>query len=138
LFCNIAPDGAPRAWRVGEPFADFARQFVPRAGTAVPGSAWFLERLGLTKGRRSEYDRIMLRLHDTGKLDAAYQSGAPRADVAFAAGSTWMCFTDQVLHAALAGHCALEQTFHLPIAAMAHPERSPLRVLEELAGRALV
>ena len=36
------------------------------------------------------------------------------------------------------GHCALEQTFHLPVAAMAHPERSPLRVLERLAGRALV
>ncbi len=138
LFCNIAPDGAPRAWRVGEPFADFARQFVPRTGSAMPGSAWFLERLGLTKGRRSEYDRLMLRLHDTGKLDAGYQSGAPRADVAFAAGSTWLCFTDQVLHAALAGHCALEQTFHVPIAAMAHQERSPLRVLEELAGRALV
>ncbi len=28
LFSNIAPDGAPRAWRVGEPFPDFARQFL--------------------------------------------------------------------------------------------------------------
>ena len=79
----------------------------------------------------------MLRLHDAGKLDAAYQSGAPKADLSFAAGTTWLCFTDQVLHAALAGHCALEQTFHLPVAAMAFPERSPLRVLEQLAGRAL-
>jgi hypothetical protein len=137
LFSNIAPDGAPRAWRVGEPFPDFARQFLPRAGTATPGGAWLLQRLGITKGRRSEYDRIMLRLHDAGKRDAAYQSGAPQADVAFAAGTTWLCFTDQVLHAALAGHCALEQTFHVPVAAMAHPERSPLRVLERLAGRPL-
>ena len=137
LFCNVAPDGAPRAWRVGEPFAEFARQFVPRTGGAIPGSAWFLERLGVTKGRRSEYDRIMLRLHDSGKLDSAYQSAAPCADVAFPAGATWLCFTDQVLHAALAGHCALEQTFHLPVDAMVHPERSPLRVLETLAGRRL-
>ena len=137
LFCNVALDGAPRAWRVGEPFADFAQQFLPRTGGALPGSAWLLERLGITKGRRSEYDRIMLRLHDTGKLDAAYQSSAPKTDVMFAAGTTWLCFTDQVLHAALAGHCALEQTFHLPVAAMAHPERSPLRVLERLAGRDL-
>lgn len=137
LFCNVAPDGAPRAWRVGEPFANFARQFLPRTGSELPGSAWFLERLGVTKGRRSEYDRIMLRLHDTGKLDSGYQSAAPRADVAFPAGATWLCFTDQVLHAALAGHCALEQTFHLPINAMVHPERSPLRVLENLAGRPL-
>jgi hypothetical protein len=137
LFCNTAPDGAARAWRVGEPFPDFARQFLPRTGSALPGSAWLQALLGITKGRRSEYDRIMLRLHDTGKLDAAYQSDGPKADVAFPAGATWLCFTDQVLHAALAGHCALEQTFHLPIAAMAHPQRSPLRVLERLAGRAL-
>jgi len=79
----------------------------------------------------------MLRLHDAGKLDAAYQADAPRADLSFAAGTTWLCFTDQVLHAALAGHCALEQTFHLPIAAMTRPERSPLGVLERLAGRPL-
>jgi hypothetical protein len=137
LFSNVSADGAPRAWRVGEPFPEFARQFLPRTGSATPGSAWLLQRLGITKGRRSEYDRIMLRLHDTGKLDATYQSGAPRADLSFAAGTTWLCFTDQVLHAALAGHCALEQTFHLPVTAMAHPERSPLRVLEQLAGRAL-
>jgi hypothetical protein len=138
LFCNIAPDGAARAWRVGEPFADFARQFLPRTRSRLPGNAWLLERLGVTKGRRSEYDRIMLRLHDAGKLDAGYQSDAPKADVAFPAGTTWLCFTDQVLHAALAGHCALEQTFHLPVAAMAHPERSPLRVLESLVGRPLL
>jgi hypothetical protein len=137
LFCNVAPDGIARSWRVGEPFADFARQFLPRTGQAFAGSAWFLERLGITKGRRSEYDRIMLRLHDTGKLDSTYQSSAPRADIAFPAGSTWVCFTDQVLHAALAGHCALEQTFHVPVSAMAHPERSPLRVLERLSGRSL-
>jgi hypothetical protein len=134
LFCNVAPDGAPRTWHVGEPFPDFARQFLPQTRGGLPGSAWLLERLGVTRGRRSEYDRIMLRLHDTGKLDAAYQSRAPKADVAFPAGTTWLCFTDQVLHAAIAGHCALEQTFHLPVASMAHPERSPLRVLESLRG----
>lgn len=139
LFTNIAPDGASRSWRVGEPFPDFARRFLTRTGSAaLPGSAWLLQCLGATKGRRSEYDRLMLRLHDTGKLDAAYQSGSPRTDISFGAGATWLCFTDQVLHAALAGHCALEQTFHLPITAMAQPERSPLRVLERLAGRALV
>ena len=138
VFCNVARDGAPRSWRVGEPFPDFAQQFLPRTRAALPGSAWLLERLGITKGRRSEYDRIMLGLHDAGKLDAAYQSAAPKADVTFAAGTTWLCFTDQVLHAALAGHCALEQTFHLSVAAMARPERSPLRVLERLAGRTLV
>jgi hypothetical protein len=138
VFSNIAPDGAPREWRVGEPFPDFARAFLPRVKPPLPGTAWALQRLGLTKGRRSTYDHIMLGLHDVGKLDAAYQADGPKAEVSFPAGTTWLCFTDQVLHAALAGHCALEQTFHVPVAALAHPEQAPLRVLERLAGRALV
>jgi hypothetical protein len=43
-----------------------------------------------------------------------------------------------VLHAALGGQFMLEQTFFLPVAAMLHPERSPLAVLERLSGRSLV
>jgi hypothetical protein len=74
LFSNIAADGATRAWRVGEPFPDFARQFLPYTGKPLPGSAWLLQQLGLTKGRRSAYDHIMLRLHDAGKLDRRYQA----------------------------------------------------------------
>jgi hypothetical protein len=49
-----------------------------------------------------------------------------------------MCFTDQAMHAALSGQFCLEQTFHLPIEALSHPERSPLKVLERMAGRPLV
>jgi hypothetical protein len=127
LFSNVAADGSVRDWRVGEPFAEFARNFLPIAGPALPGRP-LLEWLGLTKGRRSEYDRITPRLRP-GKQNAGYQVTAPRR-MWFAAGTTWLCFTDQVLHAALAGHCALEQTFHLPVAAGA-PERLPLRVLED-------
>jgi hypothetical protein len=137
VFCNIARDGAARDWRVGEPFAAFAERFVPKVRRPLPGSAYLLQGLGLTKGRRSGYDEIMLALHDQAKLDEAYQADAPKTPVAFPAGATWLCFTDQVLHAALSGHSALEQTFHLPVQAMARPERSPLRVLEKLTGRAL-
>ena len=137
LFNNVAPDGAVRAWRVGEEFEPFAQRFLPRAGRPLPGSAWLLQQLGITKGRRSVYDHIMLSLHDRSKLDAAYQAAAPHADVCFASGTTWLCFTDQVLHAALAGHCALEQTFHVPVSAMADPLLTPLRVLERLSGRPL-
>jgi len=138
LFSNVAPDGAVRAWRVGEPFEPYARRFLPHTGRPLPGSAWLLERFGVTKGRRSTYDHIMLGLHDRGKLDAAYQATAPHADVCFASGTTWLCFTDQVLHAALAGHCALEQTFHVPVSAMAAPPLAPLHVLERLTARHLV
>jgi hypothetical protein len=80
---------------------------------------------------------MMLRLHDDAKLDAAYQGAAPYMEMAFPPGALWMCFTDQVLHAVLAGHCALEQTFYVPIEAMTDPGRAPLRVLERLAGRPL-
>lgn len=137
VFSNVAPDGNERDWRVGEPFEDFARKFLPRVPRPLPGSDLALNMLGLTKGRRSAYDRIMLSLHDQGKLDSAYQTSAPKTGVKFPAGSTWLVFTDQVLHAALGGRFALEQTFHLPVSAMAEPDRSPLRVLERLSGRAL-
>jgi 3-deoxy-D-manno-oct-2-ulosonic acid (Kdo) hydroxylase len=43
-----------------------------------------------------------------------------------------------VLHAALSGHGALEQTFYLPVAALRDPATSPLRVLESLSGHALI
>ncbi len=92
LFSNVAPDGAPREWRVGEPFADFARAFLPRVKPPLPGSAWALQSLRLTKAAcwRSKYDHLMLALHDAGKLDAAYQTDGPKADVSFPAGTTWL------------------------------------------------
>lgn len=138
FFSNVAAGGEPRVWRVGEPFEDFARQFIPRVGAPIAGSAWLLERLGITKGRRSAYDHLMLGMHDQVKRDDVYQATAARAEIAFPQGASWLVFTDQVLHAAVAGRSALEQTFHLDIAAMAEPARAPLRVLERLAGRTLV
>lgn len=138
LFSNIAPDGSPRAWRVGQPFADYAARFLPNLRAPLPGAAFMMKTLGLTKGTRSAYDSIMLGLHDAGKYDSDWQRNSPSAAVDFPAGSTWMCYTDSVLHAALGGHMALEQTFHLPLAAMAHPDISPLRMLEKLSGRPLI
>jgi len=38
-----------------------------------------------------------------------------------------LCYTDQVVHEAVAGQYALEQTFHLDIACMADPARSPVQ-----------
>ncbi len=79
----------------------------------------------------------MLQLHDRMKEDTAYQRSAPQAAFDFPAGSSWMAFTDQVSHAAMAGQYQLEQTFLLPVGAMLDAERSPLRVLERLKGRRL-
>jgi 3-deoxy-D-manno-oct-2-ulosonic acid (Kdo) hydroxylase len=137
VFSNIDPNGQPRVWRVGSPFETVARQFHMRLSKPWPGSAWAHAALGLTKGRRRDYDHYMLQLHDAMKLDDRYQSESAFEELRFPAGTTWMVFTDQVPHAALAGRHALEQTFHLDASKMKHPERSPLRVLEGLAGRRL-
>jgi hypothetical protein len=138
VFSNIAPDGTAREWRVGEPFTDMAQRFLPKLRPLLPGQAWAMATLGLTKGSRSAYDQAMLGLHDTAKMDEAYQKDSPQLGVSFPPGTTWMCFTDQVMHAAMAGRFALEQTFYLPATAMTLPSRSPLRTLEQLTGRAMV
>jgi hypothetical protein len=79
----------------------------------------------------------MLRLHDLMKQDSDYQSSSPQELVDLPAGSTWLTFTDQVAHAAMAGQYQFEQTFLLPVSAMLNDVRSPLRVLERLKGRRL-
>ena len=137
FFANVAPASA-RHWLVGEPFEPFARSFLPKVRPHLPGKSWLYEKLGVTRGRRSLYDELMLSLHDTGKLDTDFQQNSPRQAVDFPAQSCWLVFTDQVLHAALGGEFALEQTFHLDVAQMVEPERAPIRVLERLGGRALV
>ena len=80
----------------------------------------------------------MLELHDHAKLDAAWQADALRTEIRLAAGSSWIVFTDGVLHAAMSGCNALEQTYQLPASAMRDPERSPLRTLERMLERPLV
>ena len=61
----------------------------------------------------------------------------PHTRVELAAGATWMCFTDQVSHAALSGQHVFEQTFYCDVEHMARPERSPLKVLESIIRRSL-
>lgn len=137
VFSNINPDAETRVWEIGEPFEAVANQFGPRIPRQPPGSAWLLERMRITKRRRTPYDHIMLHLHDALKLDDEYQANASKARVEFPAGSTWIVFTDRVMHAALAGQHALEQTFYLPVGAMLEERYAPLRVLEKLYQRKL-
>jgi hypothetical protein len=137
VFSNINPAGQARIWRVGEPFEDYAGRWLAQVRRPWPGEAWLLRRLGVTRGRRTAYDALMLGLHDRAKRDEAYQRDGPRREIAFAAGSSWMVFTDGVVHAAISGCFALEQTFYLPVGAMQAPDMSPLRVLERMTGRRL-
>ncbi len=136
VFSNVNPT-EPRVWRVGEPFEAMARTFLPRVGRPLPGSAHVLAAVRATKGLRTEYDHLMLGLHDRAKADMAYQQRCAQETVPFAPGTTWLCFSDQVMHAAVSGQYMLEQTIHLPLSALVAPERSPLAVLERLTGRPL-
>lgn len=136
VFANVNPSGIARRWRVGETeFGAFAAQFRGRLSPR-PGGAW-RQALGLTRGPRTAYDHAMLQLHDAAKMDESFQKTTPALDLEFPAGSMWVVYTDSVLHAAMSGQHALEQTYLLPVASMREPSRSPLRRLEALLGRPL-
>jgi hypothetical protein len=138
VFTNVNPHDEPRVWRVGEPFEDVAKRFLPRIKAPAPGSAWLMNLLRITKTPRSEYDHLMLHLHDAMKADLGYQQHAPQQTMPFPPGSVWICFSDQTSHAVMSGQFMLEQTFFLPVAAMVRRDHAPLGILERLKGRALV
>ena len=136
-FTNAHPADEARIWEVGEQdFEAFATEYQPRVAPRAAGD--WREKIGLTKGRRTAYDSAMLQLHDKAKLDDDWQARTPKQRLAFPAGSTWVIYTDSVLHAALSGQHAFEQTYLMPIEGMRDERRSPLRILERLTGRPLV
>jgi hypothetical protein len=137
VFTNINPVGIDRIWRVGESFDNVAQRFCH----VVPGQQKFYARLlkyfKVTKSYRTEYDHIMLHIHDAMKADVNYQQSVQQTEVRFSPNTTWIVQTDHVSHAAMAGQHVLEQTFYVPVGAMINESLSPLRVLENLYGRSL-
>jgi 3-deoxy-D-manno-oct-2-ulosonic acid (Kdo) hydroxylase len=131
IFTNINPEGKPRVWRVGEPFPEVVRKMAPRLSTPWAASSFLLKLFKITKDYRTLYDHYMLQLHDNMKRDPLYQKEVPQEKILFSSGVTWMVYTDQVSHAAMSGQYVLEQTFHLPPAAMQYAETTPLTVLEK-------
>ncbi len=137
VFCNVNPAGEDRVWRVGESFEAMARRLLPGVRPMLPGEAALLALLRVTRGRRSAYDHLMLNLHDRAKADLDYQAASAQREVRFRPGTTWLCFSDQVMHAVVSGQYMFEQTIHLPANALYRPDSSPLAVLERVTGRAL-
>jgi hypothetical protein len=138
VFTNVNQEGVPRVWRVGEPFETVAQRFLPRV---KPYSAWqaqALKALKVTKSLRSEYDHLMLQLHDAMKSDPDYQQNAPQVTMPFPPGSTWVVFSDQASHAAMSGQYMMELTAQLPPSEQYDPAASPLAILERMMGHALV
>jgi len=137
VFSNINPNGVDRVWNIGESFEAVASRYLPLVRRPLPGLARLLLALGITKSLRSEYDHIMLQIHDRMKADEDYQVGATSIQVRLPPGSTWIVYTDCVSHAAVSGQFLMEQTFLLPVGGMLDPSRSPLRLLERMVGRTL-
>jgi hypothetical protein len=138
VFTNVNLEGEPRVWRVGEPFEDVARRFLPKV---KPYSAWqakVLNTLHVTKSLRSEYDHIMLQLHDAMKSDLDYQKNAPQVTFDFPPGCAWVCFSDQTSHAVMAGQYMMEHTLQLSPMHQYDKDASPLAILTRMQGHALV
>ncbi len=138
IFTNINPHGESRQWRVGEPFPELAQRFLPRLKRYSPFASWLQDKVGITKTRRSHYDHLMLQMHDAMKADKDYQESGPQQAVEFPPGSSWICFSDQTPHAAMAGQYMLEQTFILPVSAMKNPHHAPLNVLQDMLHKPLI
>ncbi len=144
LFTNINP-AKSRVWVTSETFAAIAPRFAKQLGLPRPATnsaaraVRSLARAVHWPGaNRSPYDAFMHRCHNAMKEDAAFQANCPKQRWEFPPDSTWMVFTDMVSHAVLEGQYALEQTFRVSRAAMVAPGKSPVAILERLAGYPLV
>ena len=137
VFANINPHDEPRVWRVGEPFEAIAERFLPRTKAYSAWQAKLLKSLHLTKSLRSEYDHLMLQMHDGMKADSEYQRSAAQVTMPFAAGSVWICYSDQAAHAVMSGQFMIEQTLHLPAEQQYDQQAHPLAILQRLTGRSL-
>lgn len=138
VFSNVNPFGEPRVWHLGEPFAKVLERFADEIPNYNRTHAKLLQLIRATKTFRSAYDHYQLNLHDSMKLSDEYQQSVEKHSMDFPAQSTWIVFTDHVSHAALSGQFLLEQTFYLPVEAMANPDLSPLKHWERKKAAILV
>lgn len=144
VFTNINPV-QPRIWIVTDRFPVLAQKYaadadLPRfaAGPLRSGGgplAGLKKMIGMKAPNHSRYDRFMLRFHDYLKENSDFQQNCPKTRIEFPPLSTWMVYTDSVPHAVLSGQYALEQTFIIPAQAMLTPDKSPLAILEKMAGQ---
>ena len=135
VFTNVNQNNVPRVWNIGEPFAAMAAKFLPKVPKYSVTQTKLLNMLSITKSLRGEYDHIMLHLHDLIKADADYQANSPQMRFDFPANSTWVVYSDLVLHAVLSGQHMMEQTFHLPQENLSFPEACPKNIIDHILGR---
>jgi hypothetical protein len=144
-FTNINPTRT-RNWLTTDRFPALAEKYaraagldeIARSGDSKGSLLNTLKRtIGFKTVDRSPYDKFMLRFHDYLKENSDFQQNCAKVHINFPPMATWMCYTDSVPHAVLSGQYALEQTFIIPLRALVTPEKSPIRVLEKMAGMPL-
>lgn len=144
FFVNLNP-AQDRVWLTSQTFEAFGPRFAQAGHLLASVSGNRVTRglraaartLRLPFGARSPYDEFMHRCHNAMKEDAAFQQNTPKRQWEFPPNSAWMVCTDCVSHAVLSGQYALEQTFLIPQSALVEPQKSPLAMLERMAGRQL-
>lgn len=146
VFTNLNPS-KPRVWHTTENFASLARKYAEAAGLRqIAEDDSFIGRtvqnlgskLGFRGMGRTRYDMFMLRFHDYLKENSDFQANCPKVRLEFPPLSTWIVFTDSVAHAVMSGQYAIEQTLLIPPQALVAPQWAPYRILEGIAGQALV
>lgn len=141
FFTNLNPMQS-RVWITSQTFEAIGPRFaesigLPSRRSDNPFARSFrgvARALRFPGARRSPYDRFMHQCHNAMKEDAAFQESCPKQRWEFPPNANWMVFTDCVSHGVLEGQYALEQTFIISRSAMVEPQRSPIAVLERLAG----
>jgi hypothetical protein len=149
FFTNAHPT-KPRIWNTAQTFDDLAASMALDAGliryttrgggvaAALRGALTaVVRRAGIPLADRAPYDKFMLRFHDYLKLNQDFQRECHKERHEFPPDCSWIAFTDMVSHAVLSGQFALEQTFFVPVTSLIAPHKSPLRILESLAGASL-
>ncbi len=141
FFTNLNPN-QNRVWVTSQTFEVLGPHFAKSLGLPKPRSANPLARgmrgiagaLRFSGSHRSPYDSFMHRCHNAMKEDASFRETCPKQRWEFPPGSSWIVFTDCVSHAVLEGQYALEQTFLITRQAMVEPQKSPIAILEQIAG----
>jgi hypothetical protein len=143
FFTNINPAQC-RVWLTAQTFEAFGPRMAKAGGLLSSFQSAPLRALrSLARAvhfpgaNRPPYDDFMHRCHNAMKEDGDFQEHTPKQRWEFPPDSSWMVFTDCVSHAVLSGQYALEQTFLVPQTSLVEPRRSPLAILEALAGHPL-
>src|SRR5262249_5082268 len=129
LFVNINRT-EPRVWVTSDTFPALLERYGAAVGLPPPGGTGWAGRLsrrllGLVhpnRGRRTDYDEFMLRLHDFLKGNEEFQERSRKRVWKFAPGSMWLVLTDTCSHAALRGRYALEHSYFVAPEALVLPE----------------